>query len=486
MAKWLNPDSWLYRKRYIIGYGIVFLGFAALLYFAGTTVPGGLSVSEQNAFVRSAGLDLEDPSTFAITSVPFYAAQRAALELLGPSVFSIKLWGLIFALVTGVGAVLLLRRWFRPNIALLSAAIMITTGQFIYVAQSGTPSITYIMWPLWLLLTATMITTSQRHRRFWKILFFVIAPLSLYTPLNIYLVLAIISAGLIHPHVRYVLRRMSRPHLALLVAMSLIIVSPLIYLVTHNPALIGQLLGLPSSWPPHIIDNAKTLAQQYFNFAHPESTSLMTPILGLGSMTLIALGMWRLFKIRYTARSYTLVTWMILLIPVLLINPMYTNAAFVPLLILLAMGLEFLLRSWYGIFPRNPYARFVGLVPLVVLVGGLVFSGLSRYFDGYQYDPATASYFSNDLTLLDEQVRHDSTTTLVVAPDELAFYSAVAHVGKQDDRNKLTVVTQLSGRPTGKLAATHAAHNRVGYPIDRIITTDKSNDADRFYTYKTK
>ncbi len=484
MAKWFNTDSWLYRKRYIIGYAIVFLGFAALLYFAGSAVPGGLSQSEENAFVRSASLDLQDPSSFAITSVPFYIAQRSALELLGPSIFSIKLWGLVFALVTGVGAVLLLRRWFRPNIALLSAAIMITTGQFIYVAQSGTPSITYIMWPLWLLLTATMITTSQRHRRFWKVLFFIIAPLSLYTPLNIYLVLAIISAGLIHPHVRYVLRRMSKPHLAGLVAMSLVIVAPLFYLVTTNPSLIGQLLGMPADWPPNIADNAKTLGQQYFNFAHPASTSLMTPILGLGSMTLIALGMWRLFKIRYTARSYTLVTWMILLIPVLLINPMFTNAAFVPLLILLAMGLEFLLRSWYGIFPRNPYARFVGLVPIVVLVGGLVLSGLSRYFDGYRYDPATASYFSNDLTLLDNQIRHDSATTLVVTPDEQAFYVAVAHVGKQTDKNKLIVVTQLSGPVTGKLAATQSAHNKVGYPIDRIITTDKSNDADRFYIYK--
>ena len=485
MAKWLNTDSWLYRKRYILGYIGIVIGFAALLYVAGTMIPGGLSKSEEQAFIKSSGLDLQDIDTLTAISLPFYAAQRSALELLGPSVFSIKLWGLVFALVTGIGAVLLLRRWFKPNIAVLATVIMITTGQFIYVAQSGTASITYMMWPVWLLLTATMITTSEHHRRFWKILFFIIAPLSLYTPLNIYLVLAIMSAGLIHPHVRYVLRKMSRPHLILLLLMSLIIVAPLGYLIMREPSLGLQLLGAPSTWPPDIAANAKTLGQQYFNFMHPESTSLMTPILGLGSMTLIALGVWRLWKIRYTARSYTLVTWVALLIPVLLINPMYTNAAFVPLLILLAMGLEFLLRSWYGIFPRNPYARFVGMVPLVILVGGLVASGLSRYFDGYRYDPATASSFSTDLTLLDEKVRHDGAATLIVTKDEYQFYISVATVGKQTG-HKLTVFTEVPENPPGKLAATRAAHSKVNLPIKRIITTSKSADADRFYVYKTK
>lgn len=484
MARWFNPDSWLYRKRYIIGYMIVTVGFAVLLYLAGTTVPGGLTKAEEQAFIQSSELDLQNIDTLTIVSLPFYVAQRTALEMFGPSVISIKLWGLIFALVTGIGAVLLLRRWFRPNIALLATAIMITTGQFIYVAQSGTPSITYIMWPVWLLLTATMITTSEHHRRFWKILFFIIAPLSLYTPLNIYLVLAIMSAGLIHPHVRYVLRKMSRPHLALFLLMSVVIAAPLGYLIIRDPSLALQLLGAPQSWPPDITANAKSLVQQYFNFIHPQSSSLMTPVLGLGSMALIALGVWRLIKIRYTARSYTLVTWVVLLIPVLLINPVYTSAAFVPLLILLAMGLEFILRSWYGIFPRNPYARFVGMVPLVILVGGLVVSGLNRYFSGYRYDPVTASYFSTDLTLLDTKVRTGGTVTLVVDDSEYPFYMSVAHVGKQTG-DKLIITTTMPAITYGNLAATHAAHERVGYPIERIITTGRANDADRFYTYKT-
>lgn len=488
MAKWLDPDSFLYRKRYIIGYAIITLAFLAILYLAGTLVPGGLNKTEEQSLVTAAGLDLQNPESFAVSNLPYYALQRGIVELFGVSVITIKLPSLILAFVAGIGAVFLLRRWFKPNIALLSTMIIITTGQFLYVAQSGTPSIMFIVWPIWLLLTATLITTAPTYARFWKILFFILVPLSLYTPLSIYIVLAIVSAGLIHPHVRYVLRRMSKLHLVLLCLLSFALVAPLAYLATREPSLIGQLFGLPEAWPPNLAENGRTLLQQYFNFIQPQSGALMTPVLGLGSILLIALGIWRLFKIRYTARSYTIVAWVILLIPVLLINPTFTTVAFVPLLILLAMGLEFLLRSWYRMFPRNPYARFVGLVPLAILVSGLMISGMSRYFHGYRHDPTTASQFTDDLTILQSKIVSDKQTLLIAHKDEAPFYEAVAAING-DKRGKLVVVTtppSSVSKQFGTIAATHSAHTDVDLPIERIVTTHTSNDANRFYTYKTK
>lgn len=486
MVKWFNTDSWLYKKRYLLGYLLVIAAFAWLLVIAGTRVPNGLSPGERASFVTSAGLDLQNIDTLAESSLPFYAAQRGVIELLGPSTISIKALSLTLALVTGIGAVFLLRRWFKPNIALLATIIMVTTGQFLYVAQAGLPSITFVMWSVWLLLTATMITTSERHKKVWKFLFFLLVPLSLYTPFSIYLVLAIVSAGLLHPHVRHVLRKMPKLHLLLLILMSLVIVAPLGYLIIRNPELGFHLLGLPETWPPDIGANANLLLQQYFNFVHPQSGTLMTPVLGLGSITLIFLGAWRLFKIRYTARSYTIVTWMLLLIPILLINPLYTTITFVPLLILMAYGLEFLLRSWYGIFPKNPYARFVGMVPLAILVAGLTISGIDRFYYGYRYDPSTASNFSKDLTLLETKVRSDDRPiTLVVTQDEVDFYTAIANTSK-DSEGKLTVTTSAPTTNTQRLVATHAAKSKVNRQIDTIVTSASSKDADRFYIYKTK
>ena len=206
----------------------------------------------------------------------------------------------------------------------------------------------------------------------------------------------------------------------------------------------------------------------------------MTPVLGLGSMALIIIGVWQLYKTSYTARSYTLTAWVILLIPVLLISPAFTSITFVPFLLLLASGLSYLLRAWYRMFPRNPYARFAGLVPLVILVAGLVFSGVERYVYGYHYDPETATSFSRDLTLFNHRVKDEHTTTLLVTGAERPFYSAIA---KYEKGQKTTIVT--TAPVSEQFAATRDAHSSVtNGTIAHIITTGYSDDGDRFYIYK--
>jgi hypothetical protein len=480
MGKTLITDFFIYRWRYILGYGLITLAFIALLVFAGLYVPGGLSQSEMRVVAASSSISLSDPQSLAIVNMPYYVIQKFIMDFFGATNFSIKAFSIVCALVTGIGAVLLLRRWYRPNIAVLTAIIMITTGQFLFVAQSGTASITYIMWPIWLLLAATMITASVRHKRFWKVLFFVLMAVSLYTPLSVYLVGAIISAAILHPHVRHVLKRMSKVHLTLLLLMSLVIVAPLGYLIYLRPELAWLLLGAPATWPPDFLANAGQLVQQYFSFVSPQSGALMTPVLGLGSIVLIALGIWQLIRTRYTARSYTLTAWVLLLIPVLVINPQYTSITFVPLLLLAAGGLNYLLRSWYGMFPLNPYARFAGLLPLIILVAGLVISGVDRYIYGYHYDPNTAKSFSRDLTLLNYQVRGDEPVTLVVSSKEKPFYDAVATYNKGPALTVTTIPPQ-----SGNFAATKNAHTTLNSrTIDRIVTTGYTNDADRYYIYK--
>jgi hypothetical protein len=478
MGKHKVTDLFLYRHRYAFGYSGLVILFATLLLFAGLYVPGGLSQPEINGVVQGSTISLHDPHTLTIPSMPYYSAQQHIIDFLGISNFSIKLLSLVCALVTSVGAVFLLRRWFRSNIAVLATAIMVTTGEFLFVAQQGTSSITFIMWSVWMLLAASMITSDSKHKRLWKILFFVIAAWSLYTALSIYLLIAIISSALLHPHVRAVLRRISITHLSILGLLSTIIVAPLGYLIYLKPSFGLQLLGIPQDWPPDIGANLAQLATQYLTFFQPTSTNLMMPIFSLGSVILMAVGAWQLFKTRYTARSYTITAWFLLLIPVVIINPGFTTVTFVPLLLLLANGLDYLLRSWYQFFPRNPYARIVGLVPLVVLVGGLLASGIDRFVYGYHYDPQTASNFSRDLTLFNYQVKQSKGTVLVVSDKEKPFYNVVAA-----HTSNMTVTTTVPS--TGNFAVTHDAKSRVqDRSASKIIVTSQKSNADRFYIYK--
>lgn len=470
----LEPTKFfLYRWRYIIGYSLIGVLLAGLLVFAGLYVPGGISPEEMRAAVRSDSVALLQPDTWGTTtSLPFYLFQKLMFTLFGVSDFTIKLPSLIIALLSAVGLILLLRRWFKPNIAVLASLIAISTGQFLFVAQNGVPGVSYIFWPVVLLLLGTQVTRATKRRVVWKWLFAAAVALSLYTPLSIYPVLAIVLAIILHPHLRNALRRLSRLKVAVGVGIAGVILAPLVFTIVKNPQLGLTLLGIPIDWPPDILANLQTLLRQYFIFWEPSTTTLMTPVFGLGSVLLIGLGLYRIIRTRETTRSYLLIIWILCLIPVLIINPRFTSVIFVPSVLLLAAGLTSLIGYWYRLFPLNPYARVSGLIPLIILVAVLIGSGLDRYIYGYHYDPNTATNFSKDLKLIPKD-----TKNLVVSQAELPFYQVVAK-----HREGLTVSTT----PTSDtfIATRDASAATSGYDIVKIITTTYSQDADRLYSYK--
>lgn len=466
----------LYRWRYVIGYGLIGLLLVSLLLFAALFTPAGLSQAEMNAVAKSASLSLSDPSTLAVTNLPYHLLQAGILEVFGISNFTIKLPSLILALVSAAGFIVLLRRWFTTNVAVLASLIAITTGQFLYIAQSGNASILYIFWPIVILLLGTQITRKLKWRYAAKILFVVATTLSLYTPLSIYPFLAVILTVGLHPHLRAILKKMSKKRLAVITGIGAVLIAPLAWMIVKNPQLGLTLLGFPSEWP-NLLDNAVTVFTQYLLFWAPSASTVMMPVFGLGSALIIGMGLYRLIGTRETTRSYLITLWLLCLTPILLLNPSFTSVSFVPSVLMLAAGLTSLIGYWYRLFPKNPYARIGGLVPIIILVAVLISTGLLRYAYGYHYSPTVASLFSRDLTLLPKE-----TTLLYVSEDERPFYEAV--VKYRGD------ITLLDGTPTsGKdFTATRAAASKVtgAYVVESIVANGASDAADRFYTYTAK
>jgi hypothetical protein len=462
----------LYRWRYIFGYSLVGLLLAGLLAFVGLYLPGGLSPLEMTSVARSASLTFSDPNTLAIANLPYYAFQALIFKILGVTLFTIKLPSLILALLSAIGFILLLRRWFKPNIAVLASLIAVTTGQFLFIAQQGAAGILYVFWPIVLLLLGTQITRVRKYRLLWKLLFAVSAGLSLYTPLSIYPLLAIGLAIILHPHLRTTIRKLSKVRLTAVFILFLVVITPLIYSIYLNPQLGLTLLGIPANWPPDIGANAITVLTQYFAYWQPGTSTLMTPVFGLGSSILMLLGLYRIIRTRETTRSYLIIIWGVCLIPVLLLNPAFTSVTFVPSMLLLAAGLTSLIGYWYRLFPLNPYARVAGLVPIVILVFALSVSGMARYIYGYHYSGTQAPLFSKDLGLIPK-----NTKQLVVSTDEREFYQAVA---KYETNLELVTV------PTDDMftATRDGRASFEGYQIDRIVTNGFTEQADRLYVYK--
>ncbi|MNQ34751.1 hypothetical protein D3C85_482180 [compost metagenome] len=485
MGKLLVTDFTTYKYRYLIGYGLIILVLITLLVIAGLYIPGGLSTAEMNATVVSSSLSTANISSLAIIDLPYYLLQKASLAIFGVTIFSIKLPSLILGFASAVGMFFLLRRWFKHNIAVIASAITIATGQFLFVSQNGTPSIMLIFWSIYLLLLAMLIVRNVRHGTLWTFAFFASAALSLYTPLSAYVLLAIGSAAMLHPHLRYMLRRLSKLKFIGAGAMALVLIAPLIYTVIKTPRLGLDLLGVPTTWP-NFGTNLNEIATQYLDVISPTSGTIMTPIFGFGSLAFIILGLVHIIGARHTARSYIISVWGLLLVPILLINPSFVSITFVPLVLLLATGVQTLLHQWYRLFPKNPYARVAGLLPLTILVGGLLLSGVERYMYGYHYDPLTATSFSRDLRLLNQELRQSSgNITLVVSEKNKTFYQAVADNKKQHKATTITVTTTApSTADTIIVERGTGSKTKITLPLQKVITNTHTNEADRFYVYK--
>lgn len=473
MSKIDITSSFLYRRRYWIGHLLIAVVLISLITLAAFLIPSGLTEQAHESIITSSQLGLSTIWHTAPLDAPFYMTQHAMLSIFGVSLVGIKLLSIILGVITAFCMLLLLRQWFSHGIAVLATLLAITTGQFLFLTQQGTISVLYLFWPVVLLLLATLVAKRVRFHGFWKILFFLSAALSLYTPLSIYVLISLGSAILLHPHLRYIVRKLPRGRMAIGAGAGLVVLLPLIITGIKNPTIFLQLLGIPSQWPESLTNNLIELANQYFGFMSLGSQSVMLPVFGFGSMAIILYGLYRSIRTHETVQSYVILAWIVLLFPVLVINTAFTSIMFVPMLLLLATGLERILSSWYKIFPFNPYARVAGLIPLVVLVGGLILFGLERYGYGYRYAPTIVQNFSHDVLIIPD------VPVLVVADKEQPLYEAVASYGRN-----FTVQTQPPADNSSYAVTAEAYDANAAIAPNQIITTGAFNDAARFYVYK--
>lgn len=481
----LITDYNLYKHRYAIGYILVGLLVSTLLVAAALYVPGGLREEEIISATSSSRLSIDSFNPESAIDLPYSLLQSASFALFGITTLSIKLPSLILGILSLLGIILLLRNWFRANVAVIAALIVITTSQFIFASQDGTPTIMYIFLSTWLLFLALKVSRQFNQRSFWEFLLIAALALSLYTPLSVYIILALVSATLLHPHLRFIVARLSRKKLLAAGALGLVLLAPLIMALISKPEIGLTLLGIPET-PIDLKENVTELARANLSFIMPSPDRQPQSLYTLPSMLLMILGLTRLFQTRHTARSYIIFSWIILLAPVILLNPTKTAVTYVPVMLLIAAGIDVLLHRWYSLFPRNPYARVAGLVPITILIGGMSLVGIERYFYVYRYSPPVVAEYSNDLRLLNEELSRleNQPVTLRASGPELPFYEAVA---KYDDQLHVASPDQSAPNDQPVIATRQAFYERpdeTGSP-DKIITNGKSSESDRLYLYKS-
>lgn len=475
----------LYRWRYLIGYLSIGSAIFAALIFAVVFVPGGIRLEEKIASVKSGSLQFYhfDPQT--VIDLPYHIIQRASFALFDVSSFSIKLPSLIFGVATIIGIYVLLAIWLKRNVALITTGIAATMPIFLFTAQDGTPTMYHFAVSFWLLLSAMLVSRRYKPTMLWKVLFFVFLALNIYTPLGIYLDLAVITTVIAHPHIRFLTRKLNPNRVIIAAIVALLTLVPLIYSIVLQPKLALQLLGFPGEIL-NLQTNLFELLKDYVGFVDAGSGSIARPMFSIGVFLVIAIGLYRFIIIKYTARSYVVWFWIACLVPIIILSPQYSAYVYPIAVLMVGMGIDLLLREWYKLFPHNPYARVTGLLPLGLIVAGLIASGSSMYVTSYHYIASTSGHFDNDLTLLQKQLSSLKVTkekpALVVVPESQVSF--VELVSRYDQR-----FSQTSKQPSTLDAPyTLIAHDSYSKRLiknepSKIITSSKSQNSDRFYLY---
>lgn len=471
----------LYAKRYLIGYAALIAGIAGLFAMVALFVPGALRQGEMDAALVSGALSMQSIDPASVVNLPYFILQRLGFLAFGVTPLTIKLPSIILGILTIIGVFVLVRTWFRRNVAVITTLIAASTTQFLFLLQDGTPAIMFSFVAIWLLAASTFVTRAKYFSTFWKVVACVLMATALYIPLGIYLVIALMVTASLHPHIRYVIRRVSRTRLIIAILLGLVSISPLVYAIIVQPSVALILLGIPTGGI-NLIESVPLAMQNLFGFVSTSNSFMLRPIYPLGLAILMCIGVYRLLTIKHTARSYTIIILGACLVAIVLLEPEHALALYPIAILMVAMGVATLIANWYKLFPRNPYARVAGLVPISIVVAGLVFTGSMSYMNNYTYNPNILSHYSTDLHLLQRTLDStESPRVLVPGSSERAFYGLVAHYDK-----RFSVRDNYYDSQPNTLIVTNAAraHSIPKAELTSVITNARTTNADRFYIYK--
>lgn len=474
-------NLFIYKYRYFIGYATLCLSFVAILLYSLFIAPNGLTSTEMNSAADSVGFSLENIFTSQIVNAPFKLLQKASIYFFGLNNIGIKLPAVLISIASLFFIIRLTNAWFSRGIATMASIIAITSSQFFFLSQNGSPEILYVFYPILLIYFGIKFIAAKKPALYGALFMGTLA-FSLYSPLTFYILLALFITGLAHPRLRLAVKKTAKSRYALGIGAFILFLIPLLISIFGEPSILKTLLGLNQNF--NMAENLKILGNDLFGFGAVHANGSIAPIISFPSLILIGIGIFFTFSERYSAKSYLLNIWAVIMLIVCILNPEFTTILFMPVFLLTVSGLQSLLQSWYTLFPLNPYARIGGLIPVVVLVGGILLVNLNNFQLNYLYSPQAVSAFNKDLELLDEKFRGENFT-LITSGDESRFYD----IWKKKTTNNLQI-TDATENTKYPIIVSNAAKDSFtvprGYTLSEIITSSRAENADRFYIYKGK
>lgn len=468
----------LYRYRFYIGFFLLAIAYIGILFGLPLLAPDGLSEAEMQSAAHSYALQPSSILSGDIVNLPYRALQKLSIMLFGLTVYSVKLPSIIIGLLLGLLLILLLNRWFKNNVALLASILAVLSASFLFLAGSGTPLIMLVFWPTLLLWLGSKIQGVTKPKPLYCFVFAFALLASIFTPHLIYLAAFIVLFALLHPHLRFTIKTLPTVPLILTIFIILVGLAALVVAVVVNPNILPELLWAPGLTLSNFFDNVKVAFLPLFSWNTTLESQFLSPFVGLASIALAVIGLLSTAKGFFASRNSIATCLIIFTIFLSGLNPESAILILLPLAILIAHGLRYILDKWYNLFPDNPYARISAIFPIGIFMGIMIVGGITHFIFGYHYVPMVADEFNNDITLVRDNLASDET--LYILNNEIAY-----NFFKVLEQNNEGYIIENSLPSDDQLPQKYAilGKDTTSGELNTIITSSKSSNSDRIYMY---
>ena len=461
----------MYRYRFVIGYIILGLAFTILLFLLPFIAQKGLSDVEINSATDSYYLGKAGILNGDLVDLPYRVLQKFSIAIFGLTTFAIKLPSIIIGLGLGALLILLLNRWFKSNVSLLASCLIILSTPFLFLAGSGTPLIMLVFWPTLLLWLGSKIQGETRPKPMYCFIFAIAMLLSIFTPYMIYFAIFCVLFVASQPHLRFVVKNL--PKIPLIIV-GIILLSGFIVLgisIVKHPAVIMELLFARDYEASSFFNNIISALAPAFSWRSTAESVFLSPLISLPIFALVLIGLFSTTKGFFASRNSIASILIVFCLIITGFNPDAIVFIILPLSILIAHGLKYILEKWYGLFPENPYARISAMLPLTILFAIMIIPNLLQYVYGYRYNPNIANEFNYNLDV----IRDNLNSETLYVKDNYDFYKIL------EASTNIQVVDKIDGLVS--FAAVGPVEQKDGFKLSRIITSPLSENSDIIYLY---
>lgn len=415
----------LYNYRYIFAYAVVFIFALYFLAWRLGSIAPGLSQPEIQTAAHNSSL----ATLFNLPIYPLHSLlQWASLNLLGVSSISVRLPSVIIAGITVIILYSLLKKWFGKVTSLISVALLLSADWFLFIARLGTGSIEFSLW-LTLMIYSLMKLISKKPN--WLLGYALASSLLLFCPYGIYAVAT--STVCLFVCVMFRKRAAEASNLVKTLAVFFILssIALIVALGVKDIQIIKILTGFTNIPTPYEYFKNLVINSSGVVMLWPDNNPLLGPsgifLIRFFELVFMLFGLIMLYVTRVNRLNAVVIANAVVLALAsgLSSDSRGGSLLIVPAAVFMTAGLRHFIHRWERTFPKNPYAKVLLYIPLVIMVITTATLHFQSYFVLWPSQTATREVFTEDYVLLKKELANSGDCTVVGANNDIQKLIAI-------------------------------------------------------------